>query len=164
MPFPSNKPPLLEVKNVPVCCNVKNQWVPSPQLSSLAPHGINKPFQHFHVECLINMAPSGTNSKWVVPLMSKKQISVVLTLHLTFVASLPWGILRSPLHGQAFSLRIILITAPRFITSDDTIQHIIFLKSFCKVHSQSDMSVLFFLHQVSWLELHCWLSHAKILY
>jgi hypothetical protein len=33
---------------------VKNQRVISPQLPSLAPHCINKPFQHLHVEYLIN--------------------------------------------------------------------------------------------------------------
>jgi hypothetical protein len=42
-----------------------------------------------------------------------------------------------------------LIT-PCFITNDDMIQEIIFLKLFHKVRS-----FLLFLHQVSWHELHC---------
>jgi hypothetical protein len=29
----------------------------SPELSSLAPHSISKPFQHLRVECLINSVP-----------------------------------------------------------------------------------------------------------
>jgi hypothetical protein len=34
---------------------VKNQLAISPQLSSLVPHGINKPFQHLHIYFLINI-------------------------------------------------------------------------------------------------------------
>jgi hypothetical protein len=42
---------------------VKNQIVISPQLSLLAPHDINKPFQHLHVDCLINSGPFGYKFK-----------------------------------------------------------------------------------------------------
>jgi hypothetical protein len=38
---------------------VKNQYAISPQLSSLAPHGINTRFQHLHVKYLINSRPFG---------------------------------------------------------------------------------------------------------
>jgi hypothetical protein len=37
---------------------VKNQWAISPQLSSLAPHSIKKPFQHLH-----NSGPFGYKFK-----------------------------------------------------------------------------------------------------
>jgi hypothetical protein len=36
---------------------VNNQWAIYSQLCSLAPHGINMPFEHLHVECLINSGP-----------------------------------------------------------------------------------------------------------
>jgi hypothetical protein len=49
---------------------LKNQQASSQQLSWLAPHGISKPFQELHVECLLNNGPLG--SKWIIPLMSKK--------------------------------------------------------------------------------------------
>jgi hypothetical protein len=52
---------------------VKNPWAISPQLSLLVPHGINKAFQHLHLHL-----PSGTDSKWMILLMQKKQINVVL--------------------------------------------------------------------------------------
>jgi hypothetical protein len=42
---------------------VENQLLISPQLSSLAPHGINKPFQRLHIECLINSVPFGYKFK-----------------------------------------------------------------------------------------------------
>jgi hypothetical protein len=42
---------------------VKNQWANSPQLPSLAPHGINMHFQHLHVECLINTGLFGHRFK-----------------------------------------------------------------------------------------------------
>jgi hypothetical protein len=42
---------------------VKKQGAISPQLSSLAPHSINKPFQHLHVECLSNSGPLGYEFK-----------------------------------------------------------------------------------------------------
>jgi hypothetical protein len=68
----------------------------------------------------------------------------------------PAGILRSPLQGLAFGFEIILVSSC-LITSDDTIQKIIFLKLFRKVHSRSKTSVLLFLHQVLWHELRCFL-------
>jgi hypothetical protein len=47
--------------------------VNSPQHSSLVPYKISKPFEHLYIECLINsVAPSGTDSKWMITLMSKK--------------------------------------------------------------------------------------------
>jgi hypothetical protein len=59
------------------------------------------------------------------------------------------------LHSTDWHL-VLGLTTPRFITSDDTIQKNIFLKSFHKVHVQNEMSFLLLLHQV--------LQHKLMLY
>jgi hypothetical protein len=69
------KTAMLEVKNVPACCGEESMSSCSATL--FTPHSINKPFQHLHIECLINSGPFVINSKWMIPLMSKKQIDVV---------------------------------------------------------------------------------------
>jgi hypothetical protein len=71
----------LEVKNVPACC-CGEESMSSLSTTLLAPHGISKPFQHLHKECLINSGSFGTNSKWLIPLMLKKHFNIVLISHL----------------------------------------------------------------------------------
>jgi hypothetical protein len=47
-----------EAKNMLAYCHGEKLMSDhSPQLSSLFPHGISKPFQHLHIECLINSGP-----------------------------------------------------------------------------------------------------------
>jgi hypothetical protein len=42
---------------------LKNQRAISPQLSSLGPDGINKPYQQLHLKCLISSGPFGYRFK-----------------------------------------------------------------------------------------------------
>jgi hypothetical protein len=53
----------LEAKNTPAHCRGEESMSDLSQLSSLAPHGINKPFLHLHVECLINSGSFGYKFK-----------------------------------------------------------------------------------------------------
>jgi hypothetical protein len=46
----------------------------------LAPHGISKPFQHLHIECLINSGPFRYKFKADDTPDVKKQINIVLIL------------------------------------------------------------------------------------
>jgi hypothetical protein len=71
---------------------MKNQWAICPHFSSLAPRSINKPFQHHHVECLINSGPSGYEFKVdVTPDVEKAGPTLFSSWTLTSVASLAWG-------------------------------------------------------------------------
>jgi hypothetical protein len=52
----------LEAKNVPA--HSRGEESMSDFFTTLlTPHGINKPFQHMHIECLINSSPSGYKFK-----------------------------------------------------------------------------------------------------
>jgi hypothetical protein len=64
---------------------MKNQWAISPQLSSFAPQGINKPFQHLHIKYLINSGPFGYKFK----VDDTSDVEKAWTL--TSVVSLAWG-------------------------------------------------------------------------
>jgi hypothetical protein len=137
---------------------VKNQCTISPQLSSLVPHGINKHFQHLHIECLINSGAFGNRFKMDDTPDIEKADNIVLMLDFDIRGFFGLGkILQSPLHGLTFGLGILLITC--FITSDDKIQKNYLLKLFCKDLTQSEMSVLLFLHQASLITF-----STKILY
>jgi hypothetical protein len=53
----------LKVKNVPACCHCEESMSDLSTTLSLVPHSINKPFQHLHIERLINSGPFGCKFK-----------------------------------------------------------------------------------------------------
>ena len=66
--------------------------------------------------------PAGTNSLWIMPLLSKKAINSFLTLDFCrWLFFLSWGSLRTPCHRLPFSFRIELV-ARGLISRDDVFQ------------------------------------------
>jgi hypothetical protein len=77
----------------------------SPQLPSLAPQSNNKPFQHLHVECLINSGPFGYKLKVDDTPDVEKAEQHCLYLGLSHPWLLwPGGIVRSPVHQHKISI------------------------------------------------------------